>query len=1578
MSNDPYFDHLSTAIRQRAGDTAPARNERFARLFWQQATDEDLVGRSVEDDAALCIESYRLFEQRSAEQVVIRIANPVKSRDGWQSRHTVVSVMAQNMPFAVDSVLMALSHDGIVTHFLNNVVFAVDRAGDRRIENISHDNEHGNRELFIYAEIDRLPDAQLPELESRLQLTVKDLIAAVEDFLPMKEKLAEIRDDIAFLTQLPAVEVTEAGEFLDWLARDNFTFLGFREFDYRDDKITQVGESLGVNRNRKPASVRAISEQTPSTREFLLEQHVLSFSKGGRKSLVHRPTYPDYIGIKKFDESGAVIGEYGFLGLYTSQVYTDHPSTIPVVRLKLEHVVQHAEFDPAGFDGKVLKQVLATYPRDELFQISQEELFQQAVRVTHFHERRLTRLFLREGRYGLFVTCLVYLPRDMFDTRIRKGIEAVLVEAVGAEDTQYDIHLSESILVRLQFVLRVDPLVERTFDVDALERNIAGIVNDWESEFKTGLVDEFGEVEARNILNEYADAFTAGYRETYSAAVAVADIACILAMEDGRTINTRLYRHVEDDVHTVRLKAFHRGEPLPLSEQIPKLEHLGFNVQYERSFLIQGDAQQVLWVHDFKLTFPALLDLRIVSDLFNDSFAAIWLGVAEDDRLNRLILGAELNWRQVGVLRAYSRYLKQIRFGLSQEFIGNTLCEHRTLARLLITFFNARLAPDAKDDAATVKAEILSALDQVTLLNEDRVLRQICELIAATLRTNFFQLDSDGVPKHYLSLKLDPTQVPYLPQPRPRFEIFVSAATFEGVHLRAGAIARGGLRWSDRQEDYRTEVLGLMKAQVVKNGVIVPTGAKGGFVIRPRNGELPDPVECYKSFISGLLDLTDNRIDGQLQPPPETQCHDEPDPYLVVAADKGTATFSDHANDVSAQYGFWLGDAFASGGSNGYDHKKMAITARGAWVSVQRHFAEVGVDVQADSITVIGIGDMAGDVFGNGMLRSQTLQLVAAFNHRHIFIDPTPDAAIAFAERQRLFELPQSSWADYDESKISAGGGIFSRDLKAVPITPQIRETFNIEEEQLAPDELIHLLLKAKVDLLWNGGIGTYVKSRDESHDDVGDRANDHIRIDADELRARVVGEGGNLGFTQRARIEYAERGGAINTDSIDNSAGVNCSDREVNIKILLDRIVSDGDMTPKQRNQVLVSLTDDVAQIVLKDNLSQTRALSLARAPATDQNANYLRFMTQMESSVGLDRTLEHLPTDQELTARVAAGGGLTRPELAVLLAYAKIHIKNALVATDILEEPIALEAALRAFPTRLQGDYRGAVLEHSLKREIVASQLANTLVDGMGITFTTHLMDVIGTGVDAVVKAYLVFAHLFGISDWIDTVDALPNVNSATKQGMLLELTRLGSLATRWLLRHKRSLGNLSEYIEMHQPAVAELVKHRQDAMIQSHASDWRRSVRKLAEAGVPQQIAETTAAASRLADVLPILEIANDYHVAPMEIALEFVELSERLHIDALVEAIAALSTNNHWQIMEQDALTDTVKTLQADLASQAMATTDGNIAHWFDAHPMLLTQWHAVISDAFASPEQDLSMYAMICRRLQDIAGTIRQD
>jgi len=1582
---NPFLVALQADLCARLPAEEHELAQAFSRQFWARVPEEDLHDWEPQAATSVTIAALRHFGRRHPDAVDIAVHNPEFERDGWSTSHTVVLIAHPDMPFITDSVLMQLSQHDIVTHHLQNVVFDAARDGAGRLLRVDKGAADVHAEVLIYAEIDRLEDDRLPDLERRLGTTLADVRSVVADFPAMKTRLADIAASIEQLPPpLSTDEVEEAIAFLRWLPTGNFTFLGYREFDFTNGIMRQVaGSALGILRNRDAASERALADQSDEARAFLLEPRLLAFSKSGTRSQVHRPAYPDYIAVKRFDAAGRVVGECGFLGLYTSPIYTERPERIPVVRRKIANVKARSGLRMDGFDGKTLTRVLTSYPRDELFQSSEDELLATALAIVHIHERRRTRVFLRRDRYGLFYSCLVFLPRELFNTRLRIRIQKLLQQSLHAEDIPFDVQFSESILVRLHFTVRVLAGASVDVDIGDLQRRIIDLTRDWAQDLRQALVREFGEARARRMAERYVDAFPAGYREAFVPRAAVADIDDMERLTEESRLNMRLYRSPEEHEDVIHLKVFHRGDPLPLSDVLPALERMGVRVVAEHPYEIRA-ADRLVSIHDFELHSANPLDLAAIGDRFETAFVRTWNGDADNDTFNRLVLGAGLDWRQVTVLRAYARYLKQIQVGFGQVFISDTLAAHPAIAARLVRYFETRFEAGGSDDGRTIRDDIIALLDGVALLNEDRILRRFLELIDATMRTNYFQRERDGRPRSVLALKLAPASISNMPAPVPEHEIFVFSTRMEGVHLRAGAIARGGLRWSDRQEDFRTEVLGLVKAQTVKNAVIVPTGAKGGFVLRraptERDALQAEGMACYRQFVSGLLDVTDNIVGGDVVTPEGVRRYDGDDPYLVVAADKGTATFSDVANDVAASYGFWMGDAFASGGSNGYDHKKMGITAKGAWIGVQRHFAERGVDVQKMPITVIGIGDMSGDVFGNGLLRSQTLQLVAAFDHRHVFLDPDPDPDRSFAERARLFALPRSSWADYDASLLSAGGGIHARSQKSVHLSPQVRARLGIERDALSPDELIHELLKAPVDLIWNGGIGTYVKASTESHAEVGDRTNDGVRVDADELRARAFGEGGNLGMTQRARVEFALNGGAVNTDFIDNAGGVDCSDHEVNLKILLNQVVADGDMTGKQRNELLASMTDDVGALVLTNNFRQAQALSIAERQVRFRASEYQRFIVRMESDGRLDRALEGVPSDEEITERIAAGKSLTRPELAVLLSYAKTHLKQHLLTASVHLDPVVADAVFQEFPHVIRERFAQAVQRHRLFPEIVGTMVANDIVHHLGITSIVHLSEFIGGEVGEIARAYYAGAACFRVREQYREIEAMADVNGEIRLEMLLELVQLARRATGWLLRYRRAQLDVAELTRHFQPRIESLLDHAVGLM--GEAGSKRRQSRidaRVAE-GVPPALAASTANAAALSITLPIIDAAERAGHVPKAVAGVFAVLNQALGFDWLVEQIMSLPTASLWQAMEREALVDELVTQHAALAalvhhSQPDLPDEEAVTTWIASVADLVATWRRALDSAQRSTTQDFSLFSMTLRKLGDLTRTL---
>ena len=1563
-ARSPYLTAVLDRIAMRVGQEDAALAVQFGEIFWGRVPEVEFDGRRADDDAAVTVELWQTLTAHDPDAVSVRLRNAVHARDGWESEHTVVVVVAPNAPFVVDSVLMALSHDGQVTHQFNNCVLAVDRTPDGRVTALSDSQTHPTREVMVYAEIDRLTDDEVPALQGRLEEAMADLGAVVSDFDAMKLRLQSAVDEIkGAVLPVPDAERTEAIAFLEWFGANHFTFLGCRDFDYTGGTVTQTGQALGTLRRRRPASERRLDDQPASTTEFLLGKRVLAFSKSGTKSLVHRPAYPDYVGIKRFDADGNVVGECGFLGLYTSLAYRANALEVPVIRQKVANVMDRSGLDANGFDGKVLAQVLATYPRDELFQIEEGELLETALDVTYIHERRRIRLFLRHAPYGLFVNCLLYVPRDLFSTHVRQRIQQLLVRAFDAVDAEFDLHFSESILVRLQINLRIKPGSDPQVDVGALEQEVTRLTGDWLTEFHAALRTGFGESEGRKLARRYQNAFRAGYRDTYTPRAAIDDVGAIESLDDARRLLIRLYKKPEDDAGRYRLKLFHLGTPLALSEVVPALENMGLRVAGDEVHVVRRDGEASVVVQDFELGYDGAFDLNEAAPRFEAAFQRVWAAVSENDGYNRLVLSAGLTWLEVSALRTYARYLKQIRLGFSQEFIAATLATHSSVAAGLIAYFTARF--DRSSDSQALKHDLLSRIDAVEILNEDRVLRRFLDVIDATTRTNFHAI----VPAEfaYVAIKLVPSAIPGLPRPVPAHEIFVCGPAFEGVHLRGGAIARGGLRWSDRLEDFRTEILGLVKAQVVKNAVIVPTGAKGGFVIKQGD----DVRACYRQFIGGLLDLTDNIVDGAVVPAPNIVRLDGDDPYLVVAADKGTATFSDVANEIALARGFWLGDAFASGGSNGYDHKKMGITARGAWVSVRRHFIERDVDVQRDPVTVLGIGDMGGDVFGNGLLRSRSVLLVAAFNHRHIFLDPNPDAAASYLERERLF-ADAAGWDAYDRTVVSEGGGIYERSEKSIAISDTVRARFEIEAAALAPDELISALLASPVGLIWNGGIGTYVKATSETHDAVGDRANDALRIDAAALGCRVFGEGGNLGLTQLARVEFGMVGGGVNTDFIDNSAGVDCSDHEVNIKIVLNELVAREELTNKQRNELLEAMTDDVAELVLTNSAQQTRTLSLAERHVGGRAPEYGRFVGLLERHMDLDRALEGLPDDDTLIERFQDGESLTRPELATVLAYSKIHISDALLESNIDEDSAAARAIFGAFPERLVSEYRARIEQHPLRREIIATQLANDVVHQMGITFVAHMIEFVGGTVPEVLKGFLAIREIFGLDALFEEL-AAADVPEALKLDAGVELITLGRRSARWLLRRDMQT-DTAEVVEHFKARTQALIADRETFARSTVADEWHAEVQELIRAGLDPSLARRTARAAELSALLPIIDAADRSGIEPRVLAEGYAVLGRELSLDWLADAICDLPIDTHWQAIEKETLLDQLAVAQGALAAQALGA-GGSAERWLTYDNPFVAAWERLIGEAEQARFQDLSLFSITCRKLGELVAAL---
>lgn len=1596
----------------------------FLQRYYLHTAPEDLADRDPVDVFGAAFSHYRLAENRPQGTASVRVHTPTVEENGWQCSHSVVEVVTDDMPFLVDSVTNELSRQGRGIHVVIHPQVVVRRDLTGKLLEVLTTDPGTERphdavtESWIHVEMDRETDrADLKQISADLLRILSDVRETVEDWEKMRDAALRIADELPTeptADDLRDQEVDEARELLRWLADNHFTFLGFREYDLTDDDSLAAvpGTGLGILRadpqhggeDHHPVSP-SFSRLPADARAKAREHKLLVLTKANSRATVHRPSYLDYVGVKKFDADGNVIGERRFLGLFSSAAYTESVRRVPVIRKKVEEVLKGAGFSPNSHDGRDLLQILETYPRDELFQTPEDELRSIVTSVLYLQERRRLRLYLRKDEYGRYYSALVYLPRDRYTTGVRLRIIDILKEELGGTSVDFTAWNTESILSRLHFVVRVAPgggLPQLTeADTDRIEARLVEAARSWSDGFAEALTAECGEERAAELLRQYSGAFPEGYKADHTPRAAVADLVHLERLKAGHEdFALSLYEPVGAAPGERRFKIYRSGAQVSLSAVLPVLQRLGVEVTDERPYELRCTDRTNAWIYDFGLRLPKSQNGNgdYLGDdgreRFQEAFAAAWTGEAEVDGFNSLVLRAGLNWRQAMVLRAYAKYLRQAGSTFSQDYMEDTLRNNVHTTRLLVSLFEARMSPDRQGAGVELTDALLeeldAALDQVVSLDEDRILRSFLTVIKATLRTNFFQEAEGGRPHNYVSMKFDPQAIPDLPAPRPAYEIWVYSPRVEGVHLRFGKVARGGLRWSDRKEDFRTEILGLVKAQMVKNTVIVPVGAKGGFVAK----QLPDPavdrdawlaegVACYKTFISALLDITDNLVAGEVVPPADVVRHDEDDTYLVVAADKGTATFSDIANEVAESYNFWLGDAFASGGSAGYDHKGMGITARGAWESVKRHFRELGTDTQTEDFTVVGVGDMSGDVFGNGMLLSEHIRLVAAFDHRHIFIDPRPDAATSYAERRRLFELPRSSWADYNKELLSAGGGIFPRSAKAIQLNAHIREALGIESgvAKMTPADLMRTILQAPVDLLWNGGIGTYVKSSAEANTDVGDKANDAIRVDGADLRVKVVGEGGNLGLTQLGRIEFARTGGHINTDAIDNSAGVDTSDHEVNIKILLNAVVANGDMTVKQRNKFLAAMTDEVGELVLRNNYAQNTALSNAVFQSPSLLHAHQRFMRRLGRDGHLDRGLEFLPADRQIRELLNSGRGLSQPELAVLLAYTKITAADELIQTSLPDDAYLRRLLHAYFPQALREKFPEQVDGHALRREIITTVLVNDTVNTGGSTFLHRLREETGASLEEIVRAQLAAREIFGLSKVWDAVEALDNVVAADVQTQVrLHSRRLVERGTRWLLNNRPQPLQLAETIEFFSKGVAE-VWSELPKLLRGSDLEWYEGIRdELAGAGVPDELAQRVAGFSSAFPSLDIVAIADRTGKDPMDVAEVYYDLADRLRITQLMDRIIELPRADRWQSMARASIREDLYAAHAALTADVLsagngeATPEQRFKAWEEKNTAILSRSRTTLDEIQSSDAFDLANLSVAMRTMRTLLRT----
>ncbi|WP_373886523.1 NAD-glutamate dehydrogenase [Sinomonas sp. ASV322] len=1618
---------MSTGTAQQTPFPTSEQEPRFLADYYEHLADEDRQSYSTETLAERARRHRNLAEQRNAGTAKIEIVD-----EGGRS---IVYIVTDDMPFLVDSVSAELIRAHCAIHLVVHPMFVVTRRRDdgvlvgvervpaqwglasgdtAALPKLSHLVSDGDvtthMESWITIETDRISAARKNELREGIRRVLGDVRSAVDDWQPMRAKALEIArslDKVVGGEDIADLKPTQ--ELLHWLEAGNFTFLGYREYDLKTENGEDVlelveGSGLGLLRGD---GAHALQHLTAEGQAHARERRALNVTKANSRSTVHRPAYLDYVGIKRFDAEGQVDGERRFIGLFASSAYTQSARSVPIVKDKIESVMRQSGFPADSHSGKDLLAILETYPRDELFQMDAKLLFDTVMRIQLLQERRRTRLFLRPDLFGRFMNAVVYLPKDRYNTAVRRRIEVELEKEFHSDQIDYDAHLSESALARLYFRIRLPKGASaKEVDMNALEQRLVTATRSWAEGIAQVLHENRTLDEAEHLAAVWSEAFPAAYRVDYSIEDALDDIQWF---EDYATEReaaekaegeemperpaVRVYvpegvgAELEEDA---RVKLY-LLEPKSLSQILPYFHNLGLEVLDEKPFEIETADARDFFLYDLGLKYPAQVDPLATGDLLADAFGAALAGETESDLLDRLVLREGMSSRQVVILRSYAKYMRQTGNTNSLGFIADTLLANSAVTRRLIALFEARFDPSLAEDERTaaserLRAELVEALEQVPTLDADRLLRTFINLIEATLRTNFY------LGKSYLSLKLRPADIVGLPSPKPLFEIWVYSPRVEGVHLRFGKVARGGLRWSDRREDFRTEILGLVKAQVVKNAVIVPTGAKGGFFAKrlpnpavDRAAWLAEGIESYKTFIRGLLDLTDNRVTApgegeRVVPPAAVVRHDDDDPYLVVAADKGTATFSDIANGISAEYGFWLGDAFASGGSVGYDHKAMGITARGAWESVKRHFSELDVDTQTEDFTVVGVGDMSGDVFGNGMLLSEHIRLVAAFDHRHLFLDPNPDPTTSFAERRRLFDLPRSSWDDYNKDLLSPGGGVFPRTAKWIPVSPEVREALGLPEEtkQLSVNEILRAILLAPVDLLYNGGIGTYVKASTETHAQVGDKANDGIRVDGRELRVKVVGEGGNLGFTQRGRIEAALQGVILNTDAIDNSAGVDCSDHEVNIKIFVDRMVAAGKLAESERAGFLASMTDDVGRLVLEDNIDQNILLVNDRALVAPLSPALERLMDWLEVNADLSRELEALPTTAELHRRLEQGQGLTSPELSVLAAYAKIELAKSLLESDLADDPWFEDTLRNYFPAELRERFGSELDTHPLRREIISTIVANDMVNLGGITFAFRAIEETSATDAAVAKAFVALREVYKLDEMTDALNALP-ASFPTEHWTAIhhDIRRLLDRAVRWLIHQGTSGRTIGEVVELYAGPTAALrarllqFLRGQDAV---RVASW---LERANEWGLPKGLAHRWAELFESYALLDIARIAQTSDESVEEIAGVYYTVFDRFTVDALLERITALPRRDRWQALARAALRDDLYSTVADMTrsimemSPAGTAPEERLAAWEAENAESLGRAATMFREVNALESDDMASLSVALRLLRSI-------
>ena len=1576
-------------------ESDPQGFSRFAQHFFAGAAPEDLTAFSKDVQAGIARLFWKAATERKPGTSFLRVITPEAGRDGFSAPVTLLTTINDDKPFLVDSILSELGERGCKIKAVFHPIFKVKRDASGAFRGFVFDGGEATSESMICVAFARVGTPErISGIESGVVQVLRDVSAAVGDW---KAMLARLDESIAELWQTPPKiakeELEESLAFLQWLKQNHFTFLGARDyaFDGAAGRLTPLHDTgLGLLRDPERRVIRRGQDRatmTPEVRAFMMQPSPLIVTKSLERSPVHRRVQEDYIGVKRFNASGELIGERRFIGLFTSTAYHDSPRDIPFLRRKVANVMAQSGFPKGSHNAKALSVVLENLPRDELFQVSEADLLNMGPALAYLGDRPDTNVFIRFDTFERFASVHVYFPADKFRGGLMRTLGGILIDALGGQVSSAYPHTEEGQMARIHFTIVFDGARPLAYDHEALKARLARAVRLWSDDFADALSTSMSPENADAIFARYSGAFTEAYREAFGPAEAILDIAKIeeVAQAGAGALALRSSGGADPADGIIHFKIYHAGGVIELSDLLPVLEDFGLRVIEEVNYPVRR-ADTPVTIHDLKLKGQLTPEREAGMRLFEEAFLTVWKGAAESDKFNRLTLFAEVPWRDVAMLRAVAKYLRQAAFGASQTLMEEALARHPMISAALVRLFKARFALDVADRAtleAKATAQIDDGLAKVPSLDDDRIIRRFRNVIQSTLRTNFFQAGKPSI-----ALKIDSSKVDDLPLPRPMVEIFVYAPDVEGVHLRFGKVARGGLRWSDRREDFRTEILGLVKAQQVKNAVIVPVGSKGGFYPKKlppasnREAWLAGGIAAYKMFVSSLLDITDNIApDGKIVAPKDVVRHDADDPYLVVAADKGTATFSDIANGISKEYGFWLADAFASGGSVGYDHKKMGITAKGAWEAVKRHFREIGTDIQTTPFEVVGVGDMSGDVFGNGMLLSKATKLVAAFDHRDIFLDPDPDPAVSFAERQRIFNLPRSSWADYDQAKISKGGGVYSRAMKKIPLSPEVKALTGITSDQAEPAELMKALLKAPVDLLWFGGIGTFIKSSSENNADVGDKANDAVRIDGREVKAKVIGEGANLGCTQAGRIEYAKAGGRSNTDAIDNSAGVDTSDHEVNLKILLNASIGAGELKAAERDPLLAKMTDEVASLVLADNYNQTLALSVAQAGGAWESDAYGRFMRALEREGRLNRAVEGLPSNDNLRERANRNEGLTRPELAVLLAYAKLQLFDEINQSSLPDDPFFVQTLKGYFPSDVRERFPKGLSLHRLKREIVATVLANDIINRGGPVFMHRLKEASAGDAGALARAYTIALHAFSIERLAHSINALDNKIPAAVQVKMHELLAKHLLRqSMWFHRHVAADVPLAAAIAPYAEGVAKLRGTFSTLVSEAETKAIMATIDELRAAGVPDDLADEIGALPAIGATPDIARLSAETKRPLDMVAGAYFAASRTIGVDRLRLAAERMNLPEHWDRLAVRRLIDDLAVHQRALASRALAngakgdnraTGAAAVEAWSSAHGEQVERVRALITDLERSGTFTVARLTLAASQIRDL-------